>query len=277
MNICIKCNIESKKIFEDLLCKQCHEKRIKHESYLRCKERKDTERKVIQEEKRKQKQILIKEQQEKKLQEDKNNKEEYKVLTLQQIKDAERYERNKEYRKQQCKEYYEKNREKIRAQRSQFHSDNPENRKEQQKKRRERPDVKLEMTLRRRARRCLVYGNRCMQYLGCSIYFLQEWFKYQFKLIDPLMTLENHGSYWEIDHVKPVSSFDLNKEEDVKCCFHWTNVSPLEKSLNRQKSKKILEEELLEQQKRVNSFMTYCKDNNITENLNETLDTAGIL
>jgi hypothetical protein len=192
-------------------------------------------------------------------------------------KDKLYHEINKEKRNQQAKEYYEKNREKIRAQRAQFHIDNPENRKEQQKKRREIPEVKLEMTLRRRARRCLVYGNRCMQYLGCSIQFLKLWFNFQFSLIDPLMTLENHGSYWEIDHVKPVSTFDLKNEEETKACFNWKNVSPLEKSLNKKKSNKILDEELKKHKERIALFMTYCKDNNITENFNETLDTAGLL
>ena len=275
MVLCDKCKIETNKIFDDLFCKKCHDARIKHESYLRNKERREAEKRKIQEEKRKQKQEDVKAENEKV----KNKpiiplKEE---KTLQQIRDSERYFRNKEYRNNQAKEYYEKNREKIRAQRAKFHEENPDNRKEQQKKRREKSEVKLEMTLRRRARRCLVYGPRCMKILGCSIHFLQLWFKFQFKLLDPLMTLDNHGSYWEIDHVKPVSSFDLNKEEDVKECFHWKNVSPLEKSLNREKSCKILKEHLEEHQKRIELFMKFCKENNITENLNTTLDTAGLL
>ena len=275
MVLCDKCKNETNKIFDDLLCKKCHDARIKHESYLRNKERRDAEKRKIQEEKRKQKKEEVKTENEKVKIEAIIPLEEEK--TLQQIRDAERYLRNKEYRNKQAKEYYEKNREKIRAQRANFHEENPSNRKEQQKKRRERPEVKLEMSLRRRARRCLVYGPRCMKILGCSIHFLQLWFKFQFKLLDPLMTLENHGSYWEIDHVKPVSSFDLNKEEDVKECFHWKNVSPLEKSLNREKSCKILKEHLEEHKERIELFMNFCKENNITENLNETLDTAGLL
>jgi hypothetical protein len=32
-----------------------------------------------------------------------------------------------------------------------------------------------------------------------------------------------------------------------------------------------------EHQKRLDTFIAYCKDNNITEDLNETLNTAGLL
>ena len=249
MNICSKCNIKSDKIFEDTLCRDCHSKRIKYESYLRCKEKKDKEKKEIREKKLLEKQILEENRRleyEAKVAKEKENR----VLTSRQKSDSERYELNKELRRQQCKEYYKKNREKIKQQRAQFHIENSENRKEQQKKRRENPDFRMESTLRRRARRCFIYGPRSKEILGCTIHFLKLWFKYLFTKIDPYMTLENHGSYWEIDHVKPVSSFDLKNDDDVKVCFNWRNISPLEKSMNRAKSKNILEEVIQEHNQR---------------------------
>jgi hypothetical protein len=242
-----KCNNDTDKIFDDNLCRKCHKARLKHESYLRNKDN------------------ALK------------RGREWREKNIDKVKkrDLDYHEIHKEKRNQQAKEYYEKNREKIRAQRAQFHIDNPTIRKEQLKAYRENPDNKLELTLRRRARRCLIYGNRCMELLGCSIHFLKAWFKYLFPIIDSKMTLDNHGSYWEIDHVKPVSTFDLKNEEEAKACFNWKNVSPLEKTLNRRKNKYYKNEEIIEHQKRIESFMTYCKDNNITEDFNETLDTAG--
>jgi len=243
-----KCNNDTDKIFDDNLCRKCHKARLKHEYYLRNKE------KCLEKGK------------------------EWRLKNIEKVKerDAKYHEKNKEHRREQQKEYYEKNKEQIKEHRAIFHEENPTNRKEQQKKRRERPEVKLEMTLRRRARRCLVYGPRCMEYLGCSIHFLQLWFKFLFNIIDTNMTLENHGSYWEIDHVKPCSSFDLQKEEQVKECFHWTNVSPLEKSLNRQKSNNYTEEDLSIHKERVNKFLELCNRNDININLDETLDTADL-
>jgi hypothetical protein len=32
---------------------------------------------------------------------------------------------------------------------------------------------------------------------------------------------------WELDHIMPISSFDLSDEEEVKKCFHWSNLQPL--------------------------------------------------
>ena len=244
-----KCNNETDKIFDDNLCRKCHKARLKHEHYIRTKD-KCLER---------------------------GRKWREKNIEKLKEREIEYHKENKEKRNQQAKEYYEKNREKIRAQRDKFNQENPNNRKEQLKAYRENPDNKLEMTLRRRARRCLIYGNRCMELLGCSIFFLKLWFGFQFSIIDPKMTFENHGSYWEIDHVKPVSTFDLKNEEEAKACFSWKNISPLEKTLNRKKGKYYKNEELLEHQKRLDTFMTYCKDNNITENLNETLNTAELL
>lgn len=40
------------------------------------------------------------------------------------------------------------------------------------------------------------------------------------------MTRDNHGA-WHIDHIKPISSFDLTKPEEQIKCFHYTNMQPL--------------------------------------------------
>jgi len=50
------------------------------------------------------------------------------------------------------------------------------------------------------------------------------------------MTWNNHGE-WEIDHIKPMAS--ANTEEELRKLCHFTNLQPLWKSENRQKSDKI--------------------------------------
>lgn len=76
-------------------------------------------------------------------------------------------------------------------------------------------------------------NDRTIEYLGCSI---GEYVEYLEKMFDENMTWENQGEYWEIDHIKPISSFDLNIEENLYKCFHYKNTQPLEKTKNRQKS-----------------------------------------
>lgn len=42
----------------------------------------------------------------------------------------------------------------------------------------------------------------------------------------------NYGTEWEIDHIRPICSFDLTKEEDLRKCFHYSNLQPLWKEEN---------------------------------------------
>jgi hypothetical protein len=42
----------------------------------------------------------------------------------------------------------------------------------------------------------------------------------------PDMSWENHGE-WHIDHIRPLSSFDLNNENDLLECSHISNLQPL--------------------------------------------------
>ena len=42
-----------------------------------------------------------------------------------------------------------------------------------------------------------------------------------------------------IDHRRPCASFDLTKEEDIKMCFHYTNLQPLWGAENLRKGAKF--------------------------------------
>ena len=42
-----------------------------------------------------------------------------------------------------------------------------------------------------------------------------------------------------IDHITPIASFDLTKEDDQKKCFHYTNCRPLWRKENQSKGDKI--------------------------------------
>jgi hypothetical protein len=80
-------------------------------------------------------------------------------------------------------------------------------------------------------------NNRTIEYLGCS---MEEYIPYLEKQFTPEMTWDNYGIFWEIDHIMPIDSFDLNIEENLYKCFHFTNTQPLEKDKNRKKSNKII-------------------------------------
>ena len=61
--------------------------------------------------------------------------------------------------------------------------------------------------------------------------------KYLVSKLKVNMTFDNYG-LWEIDHIKPMSSFDFNDINEIKRCCHYTNLQPLWKHDNRVKSNK---------------------------------------
>lgn len=60
--------------------------------------------------------------------------------------------------------------------------------------------------------------------LGCTLEECKLHIESQFY---PEMNWENWGKIWEIDHIKPCSSFNLIELEEQQKCFHHTNLRPL--------------------------------------------------
>ncbi len=53
------------------------------------------------------------------------------------------------------------------------------------------------------------------------------------------MSWDNYGiNGWELDHIYPLSRFDLSKESEQKIACHWSNQQPLWASENRSKGAK---------------------------------------
>jgi hypothetical protein len=73
-------------------------------------------------------------------------------------------------------------------------------------------------------------------YIGCSYDFLTSYLE---TLFEEGMNWDNRGSMWEIDHIIPVSAWDLTNDFESKCCWNYRNLKPLFKSENRRKSNKF--------------------------------------
>lgn len=58
------------------------------------------------------------------------------------------------------------------------------------------------------------------------------------------MTWENYATNWHIDHIMPLSSFDLSRKDQVLIACNWTNMRPLLKKENLSKGSKITDPQI---------------------------------
>ena len=123
--------------------------------------------------------------------------------------------------------YRECNREKLNGHNRNY---GKANRKLLSKKEKERKqnDVCFKLTKRLRTRLwCAIKNNQkkgsAIGDLGCSVEELKQYLEDRFL---PGMSWENYGE-WHIDHIKPLSRFNLMDRSQVKLACHYTNLQPL--------------------------------------------------
>lgn len=113
---------------------------------------------------------------------------------------------------------------------------------------------KIIKAVRTRIKRVVTQKTKhTFEYIGCSYDLLVKWLQFNF---DELMTLQNRGTYWHIDHVIPLSLFDVNKPEN-HVCFHWTNLTPLSAKDNLSKGNRININQVSNHYKKLQEFMKY--------------------
>lgn len=106
------------------------------------------------------------------------------------------------------------------------------------RKRKESPQERMVSILRSkmahflRRKRPEIYSD----FFACSSRYFRIHLESQF---DINMNWGNYGKYWNIDHEKPLSSFDLTNKFQQKECFHYTNCRPMLVSENCKKRNKI--------------------------------------
>jgi hypothetical protein len=166
-------------------------------------------------------------------------------------------QKNKEKINTKKKVYYNKFKEKIKHKRTKY------NMEEYRKKYRQRPgfkekynsyrknkkqkdiNFKLCENLRSRFKQAFkessTKNSSVIRYLGCSIEQLKRHLESQFYPNPDTgdnMTWENYGFYgWHIDHIKPLSSFDLTQEDEIKRAWDLSNLQPLWMKQNLIKNK----------------------------------------
>lgn len=95
-----------------------------------------------------------------------------------------------------------------------------------------------------------------IEYLGCSS---QEYFEW---ILDnnSEFTLDNYGNTWHIDHVIPISKFDLDDVDSQMVAFNWRNTMPLSSKENLSKNNRIIVKQIEEH---LDKLKTYHSKKNI--------------
>ena len=153
---------------------------------------------------------------------------------LNRVKCMRWWKNNHEYATAACRDWHRRHREEIRKYRRAYH-----------KIKYQTDSIYRLMSILRRATLRVFDGRakelNSMALLGCSIEEAKQHIEHQFK---PGMSWDNHGAgrdRWNIDHILPLDSFNLDDPEQRKSACHYTNLQPLWQSENLAKGNKVLD------------------------------------
>ncbi len=76
-----------------------------------------------------------------------------------------------------------------------------------------------------------IASGHTREMIGCDFCFFKSYIESQFT---GSMSWANRNK-WHLDHIRPISSFDLNDWEQVRQCFHYSNLRPVWAKTNMRK------------------------------------------
>jgi hypothetical protein len=118
--------------------------------------------------------------------------------------------------------------------------------KYEKEKRKNDINFKLKQNVGRRIREVLtnfgfVKSDKTLNYVGCNLQDLQNHLQSTFK---EGMSWGNYGKEWHIDQIIPCSAWKLSNENELKMCFHYTNLQALWASDNIYKKDNFDQEDM---------------------------------
>jgi hypothetical protein len=121
---------------------------------------------------------------------------------------------------------------------------------------RDDPVDKFKRVIRSRIYLSLSKDKKTIEYLDCSSNEYLKWILTN----NNDYTIENHGKEWHIDHVIPLSKFNLHDEYEQTLAFNWRNTMPLSCKENLSKNNKIIKEQI---EQHLNKLIEYHKENKL--------------
>lgn len=81
-----------------------------------------------------------------------------------------------------------------------------------------------------------IISKKIDKIVGLSQEQMKDWLEFNFKTG---MSWDNYGTVWNLDHVIPCSSYDLEDEYELNECFSWKNTLPVYCKENLEKFDKV--------------------------------------
>ena len=143
--------------------------------------------------------------------------------------------------KEKRKAYQAKTQDLLKLYRKNYIKRNPEKRKASLARYNKTPKARVFSAIRSRLQSALKAKTQSTcAYLRCTPDFFKKHMEAQFL---SGMTWENFGK-WHMDHIMPLSAFDLFDQRQVQIACNWANIRPLWAKSNLRKSKKITHPQL---------------------------------
>jgi hypothetical protein len=113
---------------------------------------------------------------------------------------------------------------------------------------REEPISKIIRNVRSRIFSAIKHKTKhTIEYLGCNCSDYLKWLLNN----NEIYTFNNYGKEWHIDHVIPLSKFDITNEEEQLVAFNWRNTMPLSVKENLSKNNKIIKTQIEQHYKKL--------------------------
>lgn len=153
-------------------------------------------------------------------------------------KSKEYYESNKESKLKYQKEYYNTNKQSVSDYKKKHSIENKDKitkyKSNYQKQRRKTDSIfKFKSSISSLIRKSIknkgfTKKSKTYEILGCDFEIFKEYIENKFT---EEMNWENHGTFWDIDHIIPLCT--AITEEDIIRLNHYTNLQPLDSNTNR--------------------------------------------
>ena len=117
---------------------------------------------------------------------------------------------------------------------------------------RDDPKEKFKRYVRTRIYNCLKFrkSKSSIEYLGTSTDDYLDWIMNY----NSEFNLDNYGCVWHIDHVIPISHFDISQENQQVLAFNWRNTMPLSAKENLKKNNRINTTQIYEHLKKLEEY-----------------------